>query len=127
MCIGNQTRTLRRIIWLLSQLTVGYATPVVSPGSPVCGGDWFYGYQSVGAIYTVADSNEHGAFAIGGYIASDCSKVDTSATSPFDTCAIVEAFDDSNAAVPEASWLLRGYPHSSGASLQIMGLLALSV
>ena len=51
--------------------------PVVSPGTPVCSGYWFHGYQSVGAIYTVGDSNAHGDFAIGGYLNSGCSTIDT--------------------------------------------------
>ena len=85
---------------LLYQVTPGSSTPVVSSGSPVCGGSWFYGYQSVGAIYTVGDSNQNGAFAVGGSIASGCPLIDTSVTSNFDTCAIVEYFSGDTDSAP---------------------------
>jgi len=65
------------MVVLLSVTRQVKAIPVVSPGTPVCSGYWFHGYQSVGAIYTVGDSNVDGDFAVGGYLTSGCSTIDT--------------------------------------------------
>ncbi len=100
--------------------------PVVSIGSPVCSGPWLYGYQSVGAIYTIGDSNKNFGFAIGGYLTSGCSTLMPSQLFLNDKCAIIEIFDSENDDTPSMSVLLGLFPHASGAKLGITGIRALS-
>jgi hypothetical protein len=102
------------------------AQPVVSAGTTICGNKWFYGYQSVGITYTVGDSNSDLAFAVGGSVPSGCNTLKPS-TYLNDECAIVEVFSGSTDTTPEHSILLGLFPHSSGANLGIVGVLALSI
>ena len=100
---------------------------MASIGTPVCGGPWFYGYQSVGAIYTMGDSSLNEGFAVGGSLKSGCATLMPSQTFLNDECAIIEIFDSEIAETPSMSVLLGLFPHASGANLAITGIRALSL
>lgn len=117
---------LTNLIALLALTAVTNATPVVSLGTTVCGAGWFYGYQSAVIIYTMSDTDITGAFVIGGTVASGgCATLSPGQSFLNDECVVIEYFATSTAGTPTASYILGVFPHSSGANLGIVGLLAL--